>query len=64
MFILLIYILGMIASLWLWYHNFDSGSEITLSDLLFGILLSVFSWAAVFILIMIIYGDKTVFKKK
>ena len=63
-YILLFYVLGIIASLWLWYHNFDSGTEITLSDLSFGILLSVFSWAAVFILIMIIYGDKTVLKKK
>ena len=61
---LLIYILGIIATLWLWYHNFDSGTEITLSDLSFGILMSVFSWVAVFILIMIIYGDKTVLKKK
>lgn len=63
-YILLFYVLGIIASLWLWYHNLDSGTEITLSYLSFGILLSVFSWAAVFILIMIIYGDKTVFKKK
>jgi len=61
---LLIYVLGIIATLCTWYHNLDRGSEITLSDLSIDILMSVFSWVSFFILIMIIYGDKTVFKKK
>lgn len=63
-YIFLIYILGIIATQWIWYHNLDRGSEITLSDLSIDILMSVFSWVSFFILIMIIYGDKTVFKKK
>lgn len=64
MFILLIYILGIIATLWFGYYSLDRGSEITLSELSATILMSVFSWVAFFILIMVIYGDKTVLKKK
>lgn len=62
-YIFLIYILGIIAALWIWYHDLDRGTEITLSELSFVILMCVFSWVAFIILIMIIYGDKTVLKK-
>ena len=60
----IIYILGMIATIWTYYHNLDSGSEISLSELLFIIIGSLFSWFAFIILIISIYGDETVFKKK
>lgn len=61
---LIIYILGIIATLWIYYHNLDSGDEITLAELLFLIIGSLFSWLAFVILILSIYGDDTVFKKK
>jgi len=61
---LVIYILGIIATLWTYYHNLSSGSEISLSELLFIIIGSLFSWLAFVILILSIYGDETIFKKK
>ena len=59
-----IYILGIIATLYVIYHTTDSGTEVTLIELLFIILASGFSWLALIIAILLIYGDKTVLKKK
>ena len=63
-YIFLIYILGIIATLYVIYHTTDSGTEVTLSELSFIILGSGFSWLAFIIAILVIYGDKTVLKKK
>ena len=63
-YIFLIYILGIIATLCTWYHVLDSGTKITLSDLTFAILMSVFSWITFFMLIIIVYGNTTIFEKK
>lgn len=60
----IIYILGMIATIWTYYHNLDSGTEISLSELMFIIIGCLFSWFAFVILILSIYGDETIFKKK
>jgi len=60
----IIYILGIIATIWTFYHNLSSGYEITISELLFIIIGSLFSWIGFVILIMSIYGDETMFKKK
>lgn len=59
----IIYILGIIATIWTYYHNLRSGEEITLSELLFVIVGCLFSWFAFVILILSIYGDEIVFKK-
>lgn len=59
-----IYILGIIATLYVIYHTTDSGTEFTLIELSFIILVSGFSWLAFIIAILLIYGDKTVLKKK
>ena len=64
MLILLIYILGIIATLYFIYHTIDSGTEVTLTELSVIISVSSFSWFAFIIAILIIYGEKTVFKKK
>lgn len=61
---LIIYILGFIATLWTYYHNLRSGYEICLFELFTAIILSLFSWITFVIVIMLIYGDKTVFTKK
>ena len=63
-YIFLIYILGIIATLYVIYHTTDSGTEVTLSELSFIIIGSGFSWLAFIIAILVIYGDKTVLKKK
>ena len=67
MIILSIYILGIIAyivTLWIAYHKLDSGTEITLNELSYDILMGVFSWIAFIGAISIIYGDITILKKK
>ena len=64
MLILLIYILGIIATLWIFYRSLGSGEKVTLCDLLSVIMLSILSWIAFIALIIVEYGDKTVFKKK
>ena len=63
-YIFLIYILGIIATLYFIYHTTDSGTEVTLNELSFIILASGFSWLAFIMTILLIYGDKTVLKKK
>lgn len=63
-YIFLIYILGIIATLYVIYHTTDSGTEVTLNELSFIILASGFSWLAFIMTILLIYGDKTVLKKK
>lgn len=62
--ILLIYILGIIVTLRIWYYTLDNGTKVTLFDLSFVILISIFSWIAFIVIIIMEYGDKTVFKKK
>ena len=61
---LIIYILGIIATLWTYYYNLDSGYEVSLSELICIMIGSLFSWIAFVILIISINEDKTVFKKK
>lgn len=59
-----IYILGIIATLWIAYRIIDSGREVTISDLGWAIILSLFSWAAFILILLIEYKDYVVFKKK
>lgn len=61
---LIIYVLGIIATLWTYYYKLKSGHEISLSELLLIIIGSLFSWSAFVALIVLEFGDKTVFIKK
>ena len=65
--VLSIYILGIIAylvTLWINYRKLDSGTEISLSQLIFYILMGVMSWFAFISAMIIMYGDTIVLKKK
>lgn len=62
--ILSIYILGVISTLWIGYHVLDSGRAVTISDLGYAIILSLFSWVAFILILIIEYHDYVVFKKK
>ena len=62
--ILSIYILGVISTLWIAYHILDSGREVTIADLCWVIILSLFSWVAFILILLIAYKDYVVFKKK
>lgn len=64
MLILLIYILGIIATLWIFYHSLCNGEKVTLCDLLLIIMVSILSWIAFIAGIIMVYGDTIVFKKK
>lgn len=59
-----IYILGIIATLWIAYSIIDSGREVTIAYLGWAIILSLFSWAAFILILLIEYKDYVVFKKK
>lgn len=59
-----IYILGIIASLYLVYYSMEKGEEVTLAEIMFFIVASLFSWLAFLIVILAEYGDNIVFKKK
>lgn len=61
---LIIYILGIIATLWTYYYNLESGYEVSLSELICIMIGSLFSWITFVILIISINENKTVFKKK
>lgn len=61
---LIIYILGIIATLWAYYYKLESGEEVSLLDLSFTIMTSLFSWVTFIILMLETHGDEVVFKKK
>jgi len=61
---LIIYILGIIATLYLFYHKLDKGDAVNIVDLILLVMMSSCSWVTFFILLINIYGDKIVFTKK
>lgn len=61
---LVIYLCGIVAALILGYLSLEKGYKVTVFDLVFGILISLFSWAAFIMFILIVYNDKVVFIKK
>ena len=68
---LIVYILGVIATMWIWYHDLNSGTKVTLGDLIIAITMCMYSWYAFIIYILIVhrnklitYVNKTIFKKK
>ena len=63
--LLIIYILGVIAALWAFYRNMESGDELLLLDFFLILIGSfLFSWVGFGVWMLVIYGDKIVFKKK
>lgn len=61
---LVIYLSGIVAAVILFYLSLEKGYKVTIFDLVFGILISLFSWAAFIIFLLIVYNDKVVFIKK
>lgn len=61
---LIIYLMGIIATLWTYYYSLESGEEVSLYEVVFALISSLFSWITFIILILVIYGDEVVFKKK
>lgn len=59
-----IYILGIVVTLWTCYHALKVGDEVPLIVFFSVLICSLFSWVSFCTVILIIYGDKIVFKKK
>ena len=62
--IIIVYILGYIASLWIMYTMIPKGSEVALRHILEMLLVSIFSWVAAIFLLIQKYYNKVIFTKK
>lgn len=60
----IIYISGIIVTLLTYYHTLEVGEEVSLLGLFFVLASSLFSWGTFLIIILVVYGDKIVFKKE
>ena len=62
--IIIVYILGYIASLWIMYIMIPKGSEVAFRHILTMLLASILSWATAIFLLIQKYNDKVIFTKK
>lgn len=62
--LIIIYILGFVATMLTIYHKLEKGSVITVSDIFTYTLISLFSWIGFIITFLVFYGNKKVFIKK
>jgi hypothetical protein len=60
----IIYLLGVIATVLLLYYSLEHGSKITIGDIVFVLVISMFSWLAFVICLVIFFADYVVFIKK
>lgn len=60
----IIYILGVIVTLYFLYRTLKKGEVVTVEQLLWAIITSSLSWLGFFVILVVIYNDKEVFKKK
>lgn len=60
----IIYILGVIVTLYFLYRTLEKGEVVTVEQLLWAIITSSLSWLGFFVILVVIYNDKEVFKKK
>lgn len=60
----IIYILGVIVTLYFLYHTLEKGEVVTVEQLLWAIITSSFSWLGFFVVLVVVYNDREVFKKK
>ena len=61
---IIIYVFGVMAALLLMYYKLDKGFIVKIIDLCLAILVSLFSWVAVFVVALFVWGDEKVFEKK
>lgn len=60
----IIYLLGFVSTILLLYCNLEHGLKITIGDIAFALITSMFSWLAFVICIIIFFADYVVFTKK
>ena len=59
-----IYLLGVVATILLLYYSLEHGLEITVGDIVFALIISMFSWLTFVICFVIFFADYVVFTKK
>jgi hypothetical protein len=60
----IIYLLGVVATVLLMYSSLEHGGEITVGDIVCTLMISIFSWLAFVIFLIMCFSDHVVFTKK
>ena len=60
----IIYILGVVATVLLFYFTLEKGTKVTVMDIAFILVISIFSLVSFIISLLFIYSDEIVFTKK
>ena len=61
---LIIYILGVVATMLLLYCSLEHGAKITIGEIAFAFVMSGFSWLSFFTALIVFFADRVVFTKK
>lgn len=64
MILLIIYLLGIVASLTLMYRSLEKGDRVTVGDIMLALIYSISSWAGFIIVIGMFFSNYVVFTKK
>lgn len=64
MILLIIYLLGIVASLILMYRSLGKGDRVTVGDIILALIYSLSSWVGFIILICMLFSNYVVFTKK
>ena len=61
---LVIYLLGVVATVLLMYCSLEHGWKITVGDIVCTLMISIFSWLSFVIVLFMCFSDHVVFTKK
>ena len=64
MILLIIYLLGIVASLILMYRSLEKGDRVTVGDIILALIYSLSSWVGFIIVIGMFFSNYVVFTKK
>lgn len=64
MILLIIYLLGVIATAVLLFYSLEKGCKVTVGDLIPGFLICLISWVGFISIILICFSDHVIFTKK
>ena len=64
MILLIIYLLGIVASLILMYRSLEKGDRVTVGDIMLALIYSLSSWVGFIIVVGMLFSNYVVFTKK
>ena len=64
MILLIIYLLGIVASLTLMYRSLEKGDRVTVGDIMLALIYSLSSWVGFIIVVGMLFSNHVVFTKK